>query len=104
QLILLIMLCSGLCAVNPLPVRADDMALRGVVTDGEGRPLANVALAVLRQASDRKVGPAWQEVATTTTDSDGQYVLAGLAPATYRVVLRPSARLADIDDLILTPE
>ncbi len=51
-------------------------SISGAVTDASQVPLADVTVTALRDG---------QEVATTSTDADGTYMLVGLSPGTYDV-------------------
>lgn len=51
-------------------------SISGMVTDGDGVPLENIAVTAYRDG---------EEVSTSSTEADGTYMLVGLAPGTYTV-------------------
>src|ERR1700675_1874350 len=71
-------------------------SLNGVVTDPSG--------AIVEGAVVRLVGPDGAVVATTNTESDGQYTFSGVSPGSYRVEMEsPGFRKTLIAGLKLTP-
>ena len=61
-------------------------SISGCVTDVNGIPLANVGISLL-QGTDPYIADehAWEGVAWTSTDSNGEYQLIGLAERRYRI-------------------
>lgn len=67
---------------------ADKTRITGKVTDPNGNPAPNVAVAAYVHSDFP--GMAWGQVANTFTTAAGEYSLDGLNPGTYRVGFHPS--------------
>lgn len=76
-------------------------ALRGRVTTADGRPVAGAM--VLLQALDPSVGYRATGKTAVRTDRDGDYLLHGLPPGTYRVLASLEFRTPEEADWETTP-
>ena len=77
RLLVLTLLCGGVCVRPALPQGMQTAALGGTVTTTDG---ATVPDTTVRLAS-----PALQGVRTTHSNAHGDYVVRGLLPGTYTV-------------------
>lgn len=113
---------ATLTAATPIPVQVGQVVsginaqlhrfgeIRGRVTGTDGAGLANVAVTLLRRSDDPS-GSSWTETGYIETNSDGTYLLEGLASNTYLVRFNtnrlagyvPSYWQNTLDETLATP-
>jgi protocatechuate 3,4-dioxygenase beta subunit len=102
QGIALFVLAVSILLIAATPVAAQgDGGLTGLVTDGEGRPLAGVEVVVRQQTADGRGGQHWAEIATVATDASGQYSLSAPPSGAYQLDVRATANLGEVAEIVL---
>jgi Ca-activated chloride channel family protein len=74
-------LCLGAGLVAGQTSATNNVAIKGVVRDSDGKPIEGVRMSLLNVSSGAQPRPV-----TTTTNAKGEYTFASLTPGTYTVM------------------